>query len=446
MTDVTISPEGSPKAPRVSFWTLGCRLNQYDTAALRARILDSGHGEVPAGSADADVVFVNTCTVTARADQEARQLIRKIHRSQPGARIVVTGCYAQRAPEELRPLPGVSAVLGSAERDEPETLMRAIASRAPFVHVGAGRAIREFKTSAPVLVGRSRALLKIQDGCDSFCSFCIVPYVRGRGRSLPHEEVLTRARRLLHAGFTEIVLTGADLGSYGRDQGETGALTRLVEALLDLGDRHRIRLSSIEPNKVDRALAGLIGSEPRLCRHLHVPLQSGSSRVLRAMRRGYSPDEYASLVMGVSARGPVGIGADVIVGFPGESETEFQETYDLIESLPITFLHVFRYSQRPGTAAARLGAGGHDGSVRERSERLRAMGEAKSEAFRRSLVGTSLPVVMESGRGSRGPIAMSDVYVPVELDRDPERRRGIQTVRIEGMSGTRLAGSLAATG
>lgn len=446
MTDVTISPEGSRKAPRVSFWTLGCRLNQYDTAALRARILDSGHIEVPAGSADADVVFVNTCTVTARADQEARQLIRKIHRSQPGARIVVTGCYAQRAPEELRPLAGVTAVLGSAERDEPEALMHAVRSRTPFVHVGAGRANRDFKTVAPVLVGRSRALLKVQDGCDSFCAFCIVPYVRGRARSLPHEEVLARARRLLHAGFTEIVLTGADLGSYGRDQGETEALPRLVEALLGLGDGHRIRLSSIEPNKVDRTLAGLIGSEPRLCRHLHVPLQSGSSRVLRAMRRGYTPEQYAALVSGVSARGPIGIGADVIVGFPGEGEAEFQETYDFLESLPITFLHVFRYSQRPGTAAARLGAGAQDGTVRERSERLRSLGEAKSGAFRRSLVGSTLPVVMESGRGSRGPIAMSDVYVPVELDHGPERRGGIHTACIEGVSGTRLAGSLAATG
>src|SRR5436309_2436831 len=446
MTDVTISTEGSRMAPRGSFWTLGCRLNQYGTAALRARILDSGHIEVPAGSADADVVFVNTCTVTARADQEARQLIRKIHRSQPGARIVVTGCYAQRAPEELRPLAGVTAVLGSAERDEPEALMHAVRSRTPFVHVGAGRANRDFKTVAPVLVGRSRALLKVQDGCDSFCAFCIVPYVRGRARSLPHEEVLARARRLLHAGFTEIVLTGADLGSYGRDQGETEALPRLVEALLDLGDGHRIRLSSIEPNKVDRTLAGLIGSEPRLCRHLHVPLQSGSSRVLRAMRRGYTPEQYAALVSGVSARGPIGIGADVIVGFPGEGEAEFQETYDFLESLPITFLHVFRYSQRPGTAAARLGAGGQDGTVRERSERLRVLGEAKSGAFRRSLVGSTLPVVMESGRGSRGPIAMSDVYVPVELDHGPERRGGIHTACIEGVSGTRLAGSLAATG
>src|SRR5439155_13724101 len=248
MTDVALSPEGSSKTPRVSFWTLGCRLNQYDTAALRARILDSGFAEVPAGSADADVVFVNTCTVTARADQEARQLVRRLHRTRPQARIIVTGCYAQSAPEELRALPGVTAVLGSAERDDAESVMRAAAGETPWVRVGAARAIRDFKTAAPLLVGRSRALLKIQDGCDSFCTYCIVPYVRGRSRSLPPGEVLERARRLLETGFSEIVLTGADLGGYGRDLGGTGAL---AQALLGLGARHRVRLSSIEPNKVD---------------------------------------------------------------------------------------------------------------------------------------------------------------------------------------------------
>ncbi|TMQ59111.1 MAG: tRNA (N(6)-L-threonylcarbamoyladenosine(37)-C(2))-methylthiotransferase MtaB [Candidatus Eisenbacteria bacterium] len=446
MTDVALSPEGSSKTPRVSFWTLGCRLNQYDTAALRARILDSGFAEVPAGSADADVVFVNTCTVTARADQEARQLVRRLHRTRPKARIVVTGCYAQRAPEELRALPGVTAVLGSAERDDAESVMRAAAGETPWVRVGAARAIRDFKTAAPLLVGRSRALLKIQDGCDSFCTYCIVPYVRGRSRSLPPGEVLERARRLLETGFSEIVLTGADLGGYGRDLGGTGALAGLVQALLGLGARHRVRLSSIEPNKVDPVLAGLIGSEPRLCRHLHVPLQSGSNRILRAMRRGYTREEYAALVSGVSARGPVGIGADVIVGFPGEGEAQFQETYDFLEGSPITFLHVFRYSPRPGTVAARLGAGVPEAGARERAERLRALGEAKSDAFRRSLIDSTVPVVMESGRGTRGPIAMSDVYVPVELDRDPDRRDGIHLARVEGVSGGRLVGSIAATG
>jgi len=214
---VATSPEGPPQAPRVSFFTLGCRLNQHDTAALRARLVEAGFREAPPG--DGDLVLINTCTVTRRADQEARQLIRKLHREHPGSRLVVTGCYAQRAPEELRAIPGVAAVLGAAAREDPETLLRAAGGEG-MVRVGPGRAARPFATPAPLHVGRSRALLKVQDGCDSFCAYCVVPYVRGRSRSLPRDEAVERSRRLLETGFREIVLTGADLGAYGRDCGE----------------------------------------------------------------------------------------------------------------------------------------------------------------------------------------------------------------------------------
>ncbi|HMI31989.1 MAG TPA: tRNA (N(6)-L-threonylcarbamoyladenosine(37)-C(2))-methylthiotransferase MtaB [Candidatus Limnocylindrales bacterium] len=440
---VATTPEGPSSAPRVSFWTLGCRLNQYDTAALRARLMEAGLDPGTGDPAQSDVILVNTCTVTRRADQEARQLVRRLHRESPGARIVVTGCYAQRAPEELRALPGVSAVLGSAERDNPETLMRAVEGE-PGVEVGPARNRRPFATGAPLSIGRSRALLKIQDGCDSFCAYCIVPYVRGRSRSLPRAPALERARRLLDTGFSEIVLTGADLGSYGRDLGEPDALPRLVEDLIGLGDRHRVRLSSIEPNKLHPELLPMIGTLPRLCRHLHLPLQSGSNRILREMRRGYAREEFMALLAEIVQRGPVGIGTDVIVGFPGEGETEFEETLRFLEEAPVTFLHVFRYSARPGTAAAGLPAsGGTDSRIRERSGTLRALGEAKRQAFLSSLAGKTLPVVMESGRGRRGPVAMSDVFVPVELDFDPESRHGILDVRITGGDGARLAGTAA---
>jgi len=298
-----------------------------------------------------------------------------------------------------------------------------------------------FGTDPPLHVGRSRALLKIQDGCDSFCAYCVVPYVRGRSRSLPTAEAVERARRLLEAGFAEIVLTGADLGSYGRDLGAVHALPRLVESILALGGSHRVRLSSIEPHKVDPALVGMIGVEPRLCRHLHLPLQSGSNRILASMRRGYMREEYASLLARVTARGPVGIGADVIVGFPGEEDADFEETRRFLEDAPITFLHVFRYSSRPGTASARLPGNASDGAARERSEILRAVGEAKARAFRGSLLGGTLPVVMEQGRGRIGPIAMADVYVPVELIGDPPSKRGILHVTVVGQEGSRLLGS-----
>jgi threonylcarbamoyladenosine tRNA methylthiotransferase MtaB len=427
---VATSPEEAHTAPRVSFFTLGCRLNQYDTAALRAGVRAEGLEETDASP---DVIVVNTCTVTRRADQEARQLVRRLHRESPGARIVVTGCYAQRAPEELRALPGVTAVLGAAEREDRDALRHALRGSSAGA-VGPGRTSRSFGTSAPLHVGRSRALLKIQDGCDSFCTYCVVPYVRGRSRSLPAAEALERARRLIESGFHEIVLTGADLGDYD-------ALPALVIGILALGDGHRVRLSSIEPNKLHPDLVAMIGTEPRLCRHLHLPLQSGSNRILRAMRRGYAREDYARLLERVVRKGPVGIGADVIVGFPGEGEAEFQETFDFLAEAPVTFLHVFRYSSRPGTAATRLPVAVPDPVVRERAERLRVLGDAKARAFRRSFLGTTLPVVMERGVGRRGRVAMSDVYVPVEVEREEGVSRGAFEVRIHDEEGDRLVGS-----
>ena len=433
---VETAPEGSAAAPRVSFFTLGCRLNQHDTAALRARLAEEGVRET---SEEPDVIVVNTCTVTRRADQEARQLVRKLHRKAPGARIVVTGCYAQRAPGELRELPGVSAVLGVAERDDPDTLRRAIGGSST-VSVTRSRSVRAFRTGMPLHVGRSRALLKVQDGCDSFCTYCVVPYVRGRSRSLPVDEAVFRARRLLESGFHEIVLTGADLGHYGHDLGNDRALPELVLKTLALGDDHRVRLSSIEPNKLHPDLVAMIGSEPRLCRHLHLPLQSGSNAVLRAMRRGYTREEYAELLGRIASRGTVAIGADVIVGFPGEGEREFQETVDRIERLPIAFLHVFRYSPRPGTVAARYQDSVSHGVARDRAERLRALGDSKASEFRRSLLGRTLPVVWERGVGVRGRVAMSDVYVPIEVEGEVDETRGVFEVRVRDEDRDRLVG------
>ena len=420
MTDPRNPPGGPVKAPRVSFFTLGCRLNQHDTAAMRADLAEAGYLVVRPGE-PADWAVVNTCTVTRRADQEARQLVRRVGRTHPGARLVVTGCYAQRAPEEVRSLPGVTLVLGTAGR---ERIARAITEagatgHAADVQAEPGRGRRPFHASAPVFFGRTRALLKIQDGCDSFCGFCIVPLVRGRSRSLPLAAALDQARRLLDAGFHEIVLTGADLGRYGRDLGDPVLLPRLIEEVLSLAPHHRVRISSIEPDKVDPAIVGLLGSEPRLCRHLHLPLQSGSARVLRAMRRTYGPAAYLALCERVASRGPMGIGADVIVGLPGETEEDFGATVRVVEEAPLSYLHVFRFSARPGTAAARLPDAARPDAVRRRSERLRQLGEEKARAFRFSLVGTTLPVLPEPGgrAGDRG--ALADVYVPVRLDVAP---------------------------
>jgi threonylcarbamoyladenosine tRNA methylthiotransferase MtaB len=433
---------GGPKAPRVSFWTLGCRLNQHDTAAMRGDLARAGYAAVRPGE-EPDVVVVNTCTVTARADQEARQLIRRLAREHPRARLVVTGCYAQRAPAEVAALPGVTRVLGTAERDRITAELGSPAG----IAVAPARARRELPEAAPVAFGRTRALLKVQDGCDSFCAYCIVPYVRGRSRSLPIPAALDQARRLLGAGFHELVVTGADLGAYGRDlDGEKGGhLPRLVEALLELSGAHRVRLSSIEPHKVDPALVSLLGAQPRLCRHLHLPLQSGSASVLRAMRRPYTPRDYVDLIERIAARGTVAIGSDVIVGFPGEEERHFEETLRLIERLPLTYLHVFRYSPRPGTRAAEAPSGAlpSAAAARERSERLRSLGVAKQRAFLRDLVGSELDAVLERPDRTGVAHAMTDVYAPVRLSGQPAMR-GRFRVRVESLENGVLAGAVAA--
>ncbi|HET9951986.1 MAG TPA: tRNA (N(6)-L-threonylcarbamoyladenosine(37)-C(2))-methylthiotransferase MtaB [Candidatus Eisenbacteria bacterium] len=445
------TPEGCRSAPRVSFFTLGCRLNQHDTAAMRSDLERAGWRADDSGEGSPDVVIVNSCTVTRRADQESRQLIRKLARERPGARIVVTGCYAQRAPEEVRGLPGVALVLGTAERESIASIdaLRAVAAgrEGAAVEVAPGRARRAVTEASPLHFGRARALLKIQDGCDTFCGYCIVPYVRGRSRSLPREAVLEQARRLLAAGFRELVLTGADLGDY-RDghkrTGERGDLASLVEALLSLpaqGTPHRIRLSSIEPNKVDDSLLDLLATEPRLCRHLHLPLQSGSATMLRAMRRAYEPSDYARLVERAAASGPIAIGADVIVGFPGEGPREFAETLDFLRAIPVSFLHVFRYSERPGTRAATLDARPPAAVARERAALLRRLGDAKREAFARSLVGSVRGVVMEARRGKEGAwLGTSDLYTTVAMTRRPAHPGPFQ-VRIEGRDGDVLRGT-----
>ena len=453
MPNEVTSPEGCRPAPRASLFTLGCRLNQHDTAAMRSDLERAGWTTDDGRSGPADLVVVNTCTVTRRADQESRQLIRKLARERPGARIVVTGCYAQRAPAELSALPGVSLVLGTAEREGSgwhDALRAAVPNPGgAAVDVAPGRARRPIAEAAPLHFGRTRALLKVQDGCDTFCGYCVVPLVRGRSRSLPRAAVLEQARRLLDAGFRELVLTGADLGDYDEGGVRAGALAALVEAILGLpagGTPHRVRLSSIEPHKVDAPLLALLASEPRLCRHLHLPLQSGSAALLRSMRRPYEPREYAALVERAAAAGPIGIGADVIVGLPGEGEREFEESLEFVAALPVSFLHVFRYSPRPGTRAASLGDLPAAGAVRERAARLRRLGDSKRAAFARSLIGSTRGVVLEARRGKDGAwLGTSDLYATVALARRPEHPGPFQ-VRIEACDGDLLQGVSPAAG
>jgi threonylcarbamoyladenosine tRNA methylthiotransferase MtaB len=390
--------------------------------------------------AEADVVVLNTCTVTATADDELRQVVRRIHRNRPEARIVVTGCYAQRAPEELAALPGVQWVVGNSHKVEIPDLVAA----GPDYHgeIRVGEIGREF-LAAPIedaLGDRTRPNLKVQDGCSNACSFCIIPSVRGRSRSAPADDVIAQVRTLA-AKYREVVLSGINLGRWGRDFTGSGLrLVDLVRRLLDETPVERLRLSSVEPMDFSDALLQLMAESDRIAKHVHAPLQSGSDTVLRRMHRKYRPRHYADRITKARALMPdCAVGADVMTGFPGETDAEFEDSRAFIESLPFTYLHVFTYSARPGTPAAEAPNQVPMDVRKHRTHVLRALAEQKNRAFRESFVGQRLSVVsIEDGR-----MALSDNYIKVTLARPRETNR-LENVLIGGLTADGLyqAGSL----
>ncbi len=390
----------------------GCRATQADGAALEGMLRKQGLTSV-AATGDADLVILNTCTVTATADDEVRQVTRRVHRENPEARILITGCYAQRAPEQLAALPGVHWVVGNSHKVHIPDL---VAEGAPYhgqIHVGDIFAQQQLLT-APVedAAGeRSRPNLKIQDGCNNRCSFCIIPSVRGRSRSAPIDSVLEQVRRL-SAKYKEIVLSGINLGRWGRDLEGRLRLVDLVRLLLNETGVERLRLSSVEPMDFSDDLLRLMADSPRIAKHVHAPLQSGSDTVLRRMRRKYRPRHYEDRIRKAREWMPdAAIGADVMVGFTAETDAEFEESRRFIESLPFTYLHVFTYSERPGTEAAAL-PGQVPMSIRKQRNRiLRDLAAEKNAAFRRSFLGKRLSAVTMDG----GLLALTHNYLRVEL-------------------------------
>ncbi len=398
----------------------GCRATQADGAAVERQLLDCGC-TVASEVSSADFVVVNTCTVTAAADAQARDAIRKIHAVNPAARVIVTGCYAQRAPEDLAALPGVSWVVGNSHKPQIPQLVSDFSLPQPSVirrdffpaasldsePLSLSQASAKILTgdiferseflAAPVLGGEgnhTRPTLKIQDGCNSRCSYCVIPFVRGKSRSLPPEAVLEEIRILTASGFREIVLSGINLGTYGRDLSPRVEFPALLHCILDETSVERLRISSIEPLDVTHDLVGLFASTNRIAQHFHMPLQSASDRILAAMRRWYRAEHYARRVELIRERFPhAAIGADVIAGFPGETHADHAATLAFIEALPFTYLHVFSYSARPGTKAAALPDQLSSAVIKRRARELRALGEVKAAAFRRSQLGRSLRVL-----------------------------------------------------
>ena len=381
--------------PRVALHTLGCKLNFAETSAIGGQFTARGFDVVEFGG-PADVVVINTCSVTERADRECRQVIRRALRRDPGAIVVVTGCYAQLSPEKVASMSGVDFVLGSREKFAVfDTVGRLEKRHTPQVHVGEIAGAADFGPAVSGQAGdRTRAFLKVQDGCDYGCSYCTIPLARGASRSQSVGETLEQAERLIRAGFKEIVLTGVNVGDYGRKGGSS--LLELLRALASLPGPYRVRISSIEPNLLTPELLECIAQSPALCRHLHIPLQSGTDSVLRRMRRRYTAGEYAGVIRRVQEILPgCGIGADVITGFPGETDGEFLSTYHFLNDLPVSYLHVFTYSERPNTPAAGTGQPVEPRIRQKRSEMLRILGEKKREAFLRSLVGTTATILTE---------------------------------------------------
>jgi threonylcarbamoyladenosine tRNA methylthiotransferase MtaB len=433
---------------RVALATLGCRLNQVDSQELQAAL--EARGLRPVGTDEpADVVVVNTCAVTARAEVSDRQAIHRAARRHPGARVVVTGCWAQTDPEAVARVHGVHLVVGNADKPRLAELVEALlaeaAARPPRRQVSDVAAVRTLGPAplAPVS-GRSRAFVKVQDGCQHRCAFCIVPLARGPSRSRPPEVALEQVRELVAGGHAEVTLTGVDLGHYGRDLRPPTTLARLLRALIEVPGLRWVRLSSVLPAYFTPELIETVTGSTRVAPHLHIPLQSGSDRVLRRMRRPYTAAMYRSLVERLAERMPgLGLGTDVIVGFPGEGDADFAETRALVAALPFSALHVFAYSDRNGTEA--VGLDGHlpSGRVAARSRELRALGRDKSLAFRRDLVGTRQEACVLETRDRRtgALVGLTSNYVELTFPGPDALMRRIVPLRVTGADdgGTRAA-------
>jgi threonylcarbamoyladenosine tRNA methylthiotransferase MtaB len=420
-------------ARRVAFHTLGCKLNYAETASLSKQFLERGFRVVEFGR-PTDVVVINTCSVTERADRECRQLVRRALRVSPEACTIVVGCYAQLQPEEIASIAGVDYVLGSREKFD---LFRHVGEmeKRSMVRISCGD-IEDFTDFEPAFssgaADRTRAFLKVQDGCDYLCAFCTIPRARGSSRSQSIEATVEQAENLVRRGYREIVLTGVNVGDYGKRIGTN--LLALLKSLETIEGLDRIRISSIEPNLLTREMVEYIRDSEKVCHHFHIPLQSGSDAILKLMRRRYLTTHYRDLISTIKRYLPdAGIGADVIVGFPGESDSHFEETHQFLRELPLSYLHVFTYSERQGTAAAEM-SGAVALRVRaRRSETLRSLGARKRRQFYRSFVGRVVPVLMEGTVEGALRIGHTSEYVRVGVPLKSAEENTIVDVEITGV-------------
>lgn len=435
-----------PGKRRVAITTLGCKVNQYESASFASRFAEQGAEIVPFDQA-ADVYVINSCAVTAKAGAQSRQLIRRALRANPKARLVVTGCYAQVATQEIMDL--VDQPICLVGNENKHLLVEIALSRKlcdQEIYVGdIGKKKEICLLPVQRFPGRTRCYLKIQDGCNNFCSYCIVPYARGRVRSLPVDRVMEQVATFVAEGYRELVLTGIHVGMYGQDLSPATSLLTLAQLLTQEERGLRFRLSSLEPGELTPELLALMAASAQFMPHFHLPLQSGSPAILQRMNRRYTVAQFVQVVEGILAVLPeASIGIDVLTGFPGETDDQFLETVHLLETLPLSYLHVFPFSKRPGTPAATMPDQVAPTVKEARAARLTALGRAKRRAFYERQIGTVHPVLVEGGK-KRLAMAkgFTDNYVPVNFAAQPHQENTIVQVMIDRVEEASVFGHLA---
>lgn len=432
---------------RVIITTLGCKVNQYESAAFHTGFAEAGYSVVKSGK-DADIVVVNTCAVTAKAGAQSRQAVRQAIRANPSARIVITGCYAEIAADELSALNELQgreySIIGNSKKDclVPVSLQEDLDS--PLL-LGAIDSAKEI-CRLPVrhFGDRTRAYLRVQDGCESFCTYCIVPFTRGPSRSLPKDEVIQQARTFAADGYQEIVLTGIHLGQYGRDLSPDLDITALLDSLSKTTPQVRYRISSLEPTEISEPLLTLMRTRDNIMPHLHIPLQSGDDQILMRMNRKYTTAEFQQVIESCRKFLPdAAIGIDILAGFPGESEQHFRNTKNFLSSLSCTYLHVFPYSRRPGTLAADFKDEVKKQVKDQRVAELRTLGDMKRDAFYQSQLGRTHPTLVEGRRDKEGLLqGFSDNYISVHFPGNDNLKNRVVWVVLKEQRGPQVLGEV----
>ncbi|MDX2439959.1 MAG: tRNA (N(6)-L-threonylcarbamoyladenosine(37)-C(2))-methylthiotransferase MtaB [Desulfobacterales bacterium] len=425
--------------PKFTITTLGCKVNQYESEALAQKLSDDGQWVISRDKEIADLCIINTCTVTQKASMQSRQAIRQAIRSHPKARIIVTGCYAQTEPDEINKIKGVHHVIGHFDKHKlPDMILAGKENILPSPDLE--QKIHHFNPMPSVGLGyRTRPFLKIQDGCNDFCTYCIVPYARGPSRSLPPERVLDNINKIHQAGYHEVVLTGIHLGNYGIDLGKRKAdLLELLNRIRKTCTIDRVRLSSIEPFELTEDIIKFVaqsGSGPaKICHHFHIPLQSGDDFILKKMHRPYSRSFFIDLVEKIHKLLPdCAIGVDTLIGFPGESDRAFENTYSLIEQLPVSYLHVFPFSPRKGTPAYSYPDKVNSNVIRERCQKMRTLGKLKRNVFYNKFKGKTLEILIE-GKQKKSTNLLKGItsnYIPVLVKGDDKLKNTMVNVTID---------------